>query len=176
MTGHQAAKAAQTGVETMAYRIQGLPPEDFAHLRGLSDEELARHGARRVIAQASRGFPCRITLEDASQGEPLILLHHVSHDVATPYRSAYAIYVREHAREAAEHVDTAPRVFAGRPLGLRGFAADGMMVDARLALPGEADAAIRAMFSDPAIAYIDAHNAAHGCFAARIERHEGGVQ
>ena len=30
--------------------------------------------------------------------------------------------------------------------------------------------AIRDLFADPAIAYIAAHNAAHGCFAARIER------
>ena len=31
-------------------------------------------------------------------------------------------------------------------------------------------AAIRDLFANPAIAYTDAHNAAHGCFAARIER------
>src|SRR3546814_9133402 len=45
-------------------------------------------------ATADRGFPCRISLQDAGAGEELILLHHTSHDVATPYRSAYAIYVR----------------------------------------------------------------------------------
>jgi hypothetical protein len=32
--------------------------------------------------------------------------------------------------------------------------------------------AIRDLFADPGIAYIDAHNAAYGCFAARIERDE----
>ena len=36
--------------------------------------------------------------------------------------------------------------------------------------PGEADEAIRALLADPGIAYINAHNAAAGCFAARIER------
>lgn len=36
--------------------------------------------------------------------------------------------------------------------------------------PGEADAAIRALFDADEIAYIHAHNAAHGCFAARIDR------
>ena len=30
--------------------------------------------------------------------------------------------------------------------------------------------AIRDLFANPAIAYIHAHNAADGCFAARIER------
>lgn len=154
----------------MTYRIKGLPPESFAHLAGLSDAELAKHNAMRVTASSDRGFPCRVTLEDAKAGEPLILLHHTSHDTATPYRSAYAIYVREGANVAALYEDEIPPVFEGRPLGLRGFGPDGMLKHALLALPGDADAKIREMLDDPAIAYLDAHNAAHGCFAARIER------
>lgn len=156
----------------MTYRIAGLDPAPFAPLFALSDAELAERGARRVTASADRGFPCRVSLDDARQGESLILIHHTSHDVATPYRSAYAIYVREGA-EPGEFVDAVPPVFAGRPLGLRGFDAQGMLRDARLALPDEAEAAIQSLFAKPEIAYIDAHNAAHGCFAARIERHEG---
>ena len=154
----------------MTYRIAGLAAETFAPLFALSDDELASCNARRVIAQSDRGYPCRISLRDAAVGEELILLHHTSHDVATPYRSAYAIYVRRDAA-AAEFTDTTPPVFAGRPLGLRGFDRDGNLRDARLALPGEADGKIRELLDDPAIAYIHAHNAAHGCFAARIDRH-----
>jgi hypothetical protein len=154
----------------MTYRITGLEPEHFAPLFALSDAELASHGACRVTATASRGFPCRVSLDDASEGEELILLHHTSHDVTTPYRSAYAIYVRKDAAPA-QFVDATPPVFAGRPLGMRGFDSDGMLRDARLALPGEAEAKIIELFANPAIAYIDAHNAAHGCFAARVERH-----
>lgn len=154
----------------MTYRIHGLDPGLFVHLRGLDDTALAARGARRVDATAKPGFPCRITLDDAEPGEALILLHHVSHDVATPYRSAYAIYVREAADTAGDYVDTVPPVMAGRPLGLRGFDRRGMLASARLVLPGQADADIRALFDDPAIVYIDAHNAAHGCFVARVER------
>jgi len=154
----------------MTYRIAGLDPELLQPLFALDDAALAERNARRVTAAADRGFPCRVSLEDARQGESLLLLHHTSHDVATPYRSAYAIYVRESASRA-EFVDETPPVFAGRPLGLRGFDAEGNLREARLALPDEADGAIRALFANPAIAYIDAHNAAHGCFAARVERH-----
>ena len=154
----------------MTYRIAGLDPEPFQSLFALDAAALAERNARRVTAAADRGFPCRVSLEDARQGENLILLHHTSHDVGTPYRSAYAIYVREKV-ERAEFIDETPPVFAGRPLGLRGFDGEGNLRDASLALPDEADAAIRALFGDPEIAYIDAHNAAHGCFAARVERH-----
>lgn len=156
----------------MTYCISGLSPEPFAPLFALDDAGLAELGACRVTAVADRGFPCRISLEDARAGEQLILLHHTSHDVATPYRSGYAIYVREAVVPPLPFVDRTPPVFEGRPLGLRGFSAEGMLVDAKLALPGEADAAIRMLFADGRIAYIHAHNAAHGCFAARIDRYE----
>ncbi|KUO56810.1 MAG: hypothetical protein APF82_05505 [Sphingomonadales bacterium BRH_c42] len=157
----------------MTYRITGLAPEPFAALFTLDDAALAQCNAQRVTASADKGFPCRVSLTDASAGERLILLHHTSHDVATPYRSAYAIYVREAAAEAADYIDALPPVFEGRPLGMRGFGNDGLLKDARLALPGQADAAIRDLFANAQIAYIHAHNAAHGCFAARVDRHEG---
>jgi hypothetical protein len=143
----------------MTYRIEGLDPD------------LARTpGAQRVTATSKPGFPCRVTLEDAEVGETVLLFHHVSHDVETPYRSAYAIYVREGASKAARYVDEVPPVMQGRPLGLRGFDADGMLRNAMLALPREPDAKIRALFEAPEIATIHAHNAAHGCFVAKIVR------
>ena len=154
----------------MAYRIEGLNPRAFDRLFALSDAELAAEGARRLTADAPRGYPCRITLADAAPGDRLVLLNHVSHDVDGPFRTAYAIYVREGAAEAASYTDAVPPMLDIRTLGLRGFDADGMLKDALLALPGEADAKIRQLLANPDIATIHAHNAAHGCFAARIER------
>ena len=145
------------------------PPPASAPLSALDKEGLGAGGPGRLHPTADRGFPCRISLEDARAGEELILLHHVSHDVATPYRSAYAIYVRRGA-EAATFRDETPPVFEGRTLALRAFDRDALLREARLAGPGEADAAIRDLFADDGIAYILAHNAAYGCFAARIER------
>jgi Protein of unknown function (DUF1203) len=154
----------------MTYRITGLNPSDHAPLFSMSDSELAAINARRVTATAARGFPCRVSLCDADEGDALILFNHISHDVATPYRSAYAVYVREVAGEAASYVDSVPPVFEGRPIALRGFDADGNLRGAVLALTGDADAKIRELFESEEIAYIHAHNAAHGCFAAKVER------
>lgn len=155
----------------MVYRISGLDPARFAGLRNADEATLAEQRAVRVVATSKPGFPCRVSLEDAEPGERLILIHHVSHDVVTPFRSAYAIYVREAAERAASFVDETPPVFDGRTIALRGFDAAGMLKSAALAAPGEADSAIRNLFSAPEIAYIDAHNAAAGCFAARVERY-----
>lgn len=154
----------------MAYRIAGLRPELFSSLIGADAATLAAHRAVRVTAGGKPGYPCRITLEDAEAGESLILLHHVSHDAATPFRASHAIYVREGAAAAAEYRDTLPPFFAGRPLSLRGFDACGMLHAARLAMPGEAEGAIRALLDDPAVEQVHAHHAAYGCFLARITR------
>ena len=154
----------------MTYRIEGLPRDAYSYLMRMSEGELATLHARRVTADSKPGFPCRVTLEDAEPGETLILFNHVSHDVPTPFRSAYAVYVRETAAEPACYVDEPPPVFAGRALGLRGFDGEGMLRGALLALPGEADEKIRALFERPEIATIHAHNAAAGCFAAKIVR------
>ncbi len=154
----------------MAYKIQGLPRTDFAELFAMDDTQLAKRNAVRVTAGADMGWPCRVSLQDAKAGESLVLFNYVSHDVATPYRNAYAIYVREAAVDAAPYVDETPPVFEGRPIAFRAFDAVGMLRNAALALPGQADAKIRALFDQPEIAYIHAHNAAHGCFSARVER------
>ena len=154
----------------MAYRIEGLSPRAFDRLFAMTDGELAHEGARRVVADKPRGFPCRITLADAAPGDRLLLLNHVSHDVDGPFRTAYAIYVREEAAAPADYTDAVPPMLDSRTLSLRGFDAEGMLRDALIAQPGEADARIRDLFARADIATIHAHNAAQGCFLARIER------
>lgn len=154
----------------MPYRIEGLAPSRFAHLFDLGEEELAVLNAVRVTADSPTGYPCRMTLEDAAPGEPLILLNHVSHDVPTPFRTAYAIYVREGAARATRYEDEVPAMLDRRTIGLRGFDSDGMLRGALLAMPGEADGRIREMLDRAEIATVHAHNAAHGCFLAKIER------
>jgi len=151
----------------MTYRITGLDPASFRPLFALSDEELETRGMKRM-AVTNDGFPCRVSLVDRPIGEQVILLNHVSHDVANPYRASHAIFVADADR--AEFVDEVPPVFAPRVLSLRAFDDDGMMVEALITRPGEADSGIRKLFENPEIAYIHAHNAARGCFSARIER------
>ena len=153
----------------MSYRIHGLDPRRFEGLFGLTDQELSRRGMARMTVNEKPSFPCRISLVDRDIGEQVILLNHVSHDIANPYRASHAIFVAEGA-ERAEFIDRVPPVFDGRILSLRGFDLSGMMADALLAQPGEADAAIHTLFARPDIAYIHAHNATRGCFSAKIER------
>jgi hypothetical protein len=152
----------------MAFTVTGLSPEPFKHLYGLPEDALARHLARRVIAGES-GFPERVELRDAAPGESLLLVHYEHQDADTPYRASHAIYVREGATEpwAGDHI---PEVLRKRLLSLRAFSADGMMVEADVVEGVEAESLIDKQLANPAVAYIQAHYARPGCYAARIDR------
>ncbi len=155
----------------MSFAVKGLDPAEFRPLFALSDDALAARGIIAKIADRKPGFPCRISLEDAEPGERVLLLNYESHKAATPYRSAYAIYVREKAAGTAEYVDALPPVMEKRPIALRIFDADGMLIGADLGREGaETKAKIEAIFENPEAAYIHAHNAMHGCFSAEIRR------
>jgi hypothetical protein len=154
----------------MTYRITGIDPAPYRHLYALSDEELAEQGVVRMAVTQKPSFPCRVSLTDRDIGEKMLLLNHISHDVANPYRASHAIFLTEGTEEPAQYVDEVPPVFGPRVLSLRGFDKDGMMTEAILTQPGEADAGIRKLFDNPEVETIHAHNATRGCFAAKIER------
>lgn len=154
----------------MSFRITGLSPEPFRPLFGLADEALARHGARRVVADAQPGYPDRITLADAAPGERLLLVNYLHQPADTPYRASHAIYVREAGGTAYDAIDEIPPALRGRVLSIRAFDADHLMIDADLAEGRAAAAVIERLLADPAVAYLQAHFAKRGCYAARIER------
>lgn len=154
----------------MGFRITGLSPEPFRHLFGLSDTELAAHGAQRCIANATPGFPDRVEMRDARPGESLILTNHVHQPAATPYRSAHAIFVREGADAPYDRVNEVPDVLRVRMLSLRAFDTGHMMVDADLVDGREVEALIARLLADPRTAYIHAHYAKRGCYAGLIAR------
>ncbi len=151
----------------MHFRIRGLPAEHFAPLFTLSDEALAGQGAVRRIADGAR--PCRVSLTDATPGDELILVNYEHHAVHSPYRMRFAIYVRQ-GEETFDEVDTVPEQLRKRTLAVRAFDADAMMVGCELAEGTRLEDAIARLFSDPRAAYLHAHFAAPGCYAARIER------
>lgn len=150
--------------------LRGIDPAPFVPLYGLSDAALRGHGALRMTVDASPGFPCRVSLEDPAVGETVLLLNYEHLPVDTPYRARHAIFVREGETQAAHYADRVPQLLSIRLLSLRAFDAAGMMRDADVIEGSDLVPAIERLFADPAIAYLHAHNAKPGCFAARIDR------
>jgi hypothetical protein len=153
----------------MPFVISGLDPKQFDHVRGASDEELAKHNAVRMTVDG-HGFPDRISLVDLPAGETVLLLNFEHQPANSPYRSSHAIFVSERAAEAATYWNEVPKALRDRTLSMRAFDDSGNMRDAALVDGSEVEPVIERMFGDPIIAYIHVHNAARGCYAARIDR------
>jgi hypothetical protein len=153
-----------------SFVVSGLPVERFEHLFGLADDALAEAGALRVTADDGR-YPCRVTLEDAAPGQTLLLVNYQHQSAPTPYQSNYAIFVSEAARATQRLCPgELPPVLRGRSIALRAYDDAGMLLGADLALADDVAAKALAQFENPAVAYLHAHNAAYGCYAARIDR------
>jgi hypothetical protein len=154
----------------MSFRIQGLDPTPFRHLIGLSDAALIAHGARRYVVDADPGFPDRIEVRDLAIGETAILLNYEHQPADTPYRSRHAIFIGEASTRPLEMVDDVPDALRRRPISLRSFTATGEMLDADLSDGKQLIPVIERLFAAPAAAYLHAHYAKRGCYAARIIR------
>jgi hypothetical protein len=154
---------------TMGFRIAGLDPAPFRHWRGLTDAELAHAGVRRVRVEDYPSAPCRISLDDARIGEEVLLFSFLHQPADTAYRQQGPIFVRD-TDERFEARDEIPPALARRPLSLRGFDREGMMIEADVVDGAAAAAMIERFFANAAVDYIHAHYARRGCFAARIDR------
>ncbi len=150
--------------------IRGLDPTPFTTLYGLSDTDLAERGAVRMVVDAKPCFPCRVSLEDVALGETVLLLNHEHMSVDSPYRQCHAIFIHEGEVEPAQFENEVPEQLAIRTLSVRAYDTEGMMTDADLVEGHDLVAMIERFFADPSVAYLHAHNAKRGCFAARIDR------
>lgn len=154
----------------MAFRVQGLEPSSFEHLVGRSDEALAAQGVRRCVVDARPGFPDRVEVRDLEVGETALLLNYEHQPAETPYRSRHAIFVGEQSLRPLDLVDELPDAILCRPISLRAFDSAGEMIDADLADGIALRPIIARFFENPNVAYLHAHYAKRGCYAARIVR------
>jgi len=153
----------------MSFRITGLDPAPFAHFFGLTDAELAAEGVRRVRVEARHSSPCRITLDDAEIGEDVLLFSYMHQPADTPYRQQGPIFIRAAPAPFAGDNEIPPAL-SRRTLSLRGYDDGGMMIEAEVCEGGDAISTIERFFANAHVAYIHAHYARRGCFAARIDR------
>jgi hypothetical protein len=154
----------------MSFRISALPMSSFQPLFALDEVGLSARNIRRVVADERPVYPCRVSLQDATGGEELLLLPHVHHPVDTPYRAAGPIYVRRAALQAMPGCGEVPELLRHRVLSLRAYDAGGMMQDANV-VPGDGiEDLLSALFGRRRTAYVHVHFASPGCYACRVDR------
>lgn len=153
-----------------SFRLSALSYEPFAALFELSDAELAKIGAVRIVADQRTGFPCRVSLRDADIGEELLLLPYQHQAAESAYRASGPIYVRRNAIQAIPEPGEIPDYVSRRLISVRGYDTAHMMVAAEVCDGSSVAAEITRQFADERVAYIHLHNARPGCFSCYVNR------
>ena len=152
------------------FRLVGLAADNFEPFFAMNDAELAALGARRVVADAPVGFPCRVSLEDAAVGDELLLLPFEHLSARSPYRASGPVYVRARARRAVLEPGVVPPYVTRRLMSVRAYDASDMMVAGEVCEGADVHATLERLVADDAVAFIHLHNAKRGCFSCRVER------
>lgn len=153
-----------------SFQLSGIPHEPYADLFDLSDDDLAKHHAKRMIADADFGFPCRISLRDARIGDELLLLPYRHLSGNSPYRAAGPVFVSRHAvRQILPPGDVPPSV-SRRLISLRAYDADDRMLSGQVSEGDRVAEALTALFDATQTAYVHLHNAGRGCFSCVARR------
>lgn len=154
----------------MAFQVSALPEREFADLFAMDEGELRQRGATRYVADRKPGFPCRVSLEDASPGETVILTPFVHQPADSPYKASGPVFVRSGAVAAAPAIDEVPELLRSRMLSVRAYDARSSMRDADVVDGRELEAVVERFFADPRVSYLHVHFARPGCYACRIDR------
>ena len=154
----------------MSFQIHALAPARFQPLFDMADSDLVKFRAKRMTVDSNPGYPCRVSLADADIGETVILVNFEHLDADSPYRSAHAIYVREHARQVFPEINTVPELFRNRLISVRAFNNGNNMVDAELVDGSRLGESITTMLQNTSVSYLHLHNAQRGCFLASATR------
>jgi hypothetical protein len=141
--------------------VAGIDPADADRLRAA--------GGIAYVADEKPGFPCRQCLRDAEIGDEMMLVSYDPFEGSSPYRCASPIFIHRFGCTPfqSEHL---PEQLTGRTLSVRGFDDTAMMCDAALIDGADLEQTIGALFDNRDIKYLHVHNAARGCWAAKVAR------
>ncbi len=154
----------------MGFRISALNIDQFSHLFGQDQDELAKQGIQRIVVDNNPGFPCRVSLRDAEVGKKVLLMNFEHQPMPTPFRSSHAIFVREWASQAIPDRNEVPEMFRCRLLSVRAFDASGMMIDADVIDGEHLEPLIERMLANESADYLHVHNAKLGCYVGLVKR------
>lgn len=145
--------------DSVAVKIREERKDDFGHELSIS------------VATENDSGPCRSCLRVFRPGEGRLLFSYAPNQHDHPYNEIGPVYI--HEQRCSPYSDFAsfpPELRTRRPLTLRCYAADGLMVNGELVGDRPVEDVIETLFQDKRIAYLHARTASVGCFIARIER------
>lgn len=152
------------------FQLIGIDHRQFEPLFRLTDAQLRAHNAQRRIADRGPGYPCRVSLEEAREGEELLLLPYLHQPASSPYRGVGPIFVRRGAEQRRLAPGEVSAYVTSRLISVRAYDAAHMMVAANVCDGSQVAQEITTQFRHDEIAYIHLHNAKRGCFSCQVVR------
>lgn len=152
------------------FKVFPIPRSIVQRIRESRLDEFGHHLSVSVARENDTG-PCRSCLTVFVPGEGRILFSYAPNQYDHPYNEVGPVYIHEReCRPYAEQEIFPPELRTRRPLALRCYADDGMMVDGELVGERPVEQAIESLFENPEIKYLHVRTASVGCYIARIER------
>ena len=153
-----------------SFQLTGLDHAQFEPLFKMPDHELVKLCIVRQVATESRGFPCRVSLEDAAAGDDLLLLSFAHQPVGSPYQASGAIFVRRGVRTRVLEPGQIPEYVSRRLTSVRAYDQAHMMIEAEVCEGPLVKDEIQRQLSNENVSYIHLHIARRGCFSCRVNR------
>ena len=156
-------------------RVEAIPTKAADRIRRDRDDGHGNVGLEPILVDEHPGYICRHCLRDPEVGESVYLFSYSPFGRAVPYRSVGPIFVHTTDCTRYDRADELPISLRHRLLSFRGYGSNDRMVAADVAPGVEADDMLDRLFRDPAVSYVDIHNARPGCFNCRVYRDEQGA-
>lgn len=123
------------------------------------------------VTVADGGEPLRDRLRRAAPGERILLCGYQAVPLPSEFAAIGPVFVSADGATATPPLrDALPAGYFNRTFALRGYDALDRIAHSTLVEPEHAPAEFAALLARPGVAYLHAHFAGHGCFAARIDR------
>jgi hypothetical protein len=144
---------------SVAHRIRTARIDDYGHRLSAS------------IASENDTGPCRSCLKVFVPGDARLLFSYAPNPHDHPYNEIGPIYIHEiECRPYADHQAFPTELRTRRPLALRCYAEDGVMIGGELVGDRPVEKVIDSLFDNAEVKYLHARTATVGCFIARIEK------
>lgn len=153
-----------------AWYLSGIDHHPFQPLFEASDDALATQGIVRRRAGDSGGYPCRVSLADAPPGAELLLLPYTHLAAQSPYLASGPIFVQRGATRCVLPAGVVPPYVQRRVISVRAYDSAAFMLSGQVCLGTEVAGYLDRLFADVAVAFVQLHNAAHGCFSCQADR------
>ncbi|MBL4659634.1 MAG: DUF1203 domain-containing protein [Alcanivoracaceae bacterium] len=152
------------------FQIKAIKHNEVQHLFSLTNDELSKYNAKRILVNEKPGYPCRVSLKEANIGETIITFPYNHHDVDSPYNATGPIFIRDNVQTATPKVNVIPEILQNRFLSVRIYDSQNMMIDATTIQGKDLKSTIQKLFQNKFAHYIHIHNANPGCYNCSVER------